>query len=125
MTYAQSPQGQFDPDVMVKKQTVQMAEDLGLNEEQTEKVAVINKKYSDKMGFVFRNAGDNREGMREKMADLRRDKNKELKLVLTEEQYKTYVEAEQKRMTERRKEEAYGPAGKSSPKRGAPRDSGK
>ena len=37
------------PEEMVKRQTEQMTNDLGLNAEQTKKVEALNKKYSEKM----------------------------------------------------------------------------
>lgn len=106
---AQPPGGQgqqFDPEAMVKRQTEQMVSDLGLNADQTKKVEALNRKYSEKMGEVFRNTGPDgdRAAMREKMTALRTEKNNELKTVLTEAQMKKFLELEEQRMTERRQQ---------------------
>lgn len=106
---AQPPGGQgrqFDPEEMVKRQTEQMVSDLGLNADQSKKVEALNRKYSEKMGELFRSAspdGD-RSAMREKMTALREEKNKELKGILTEAQMKKHLELEEQRMNERRQQ---------------------
>lgn len=121
---AQPPGGQFDPEEMVKRQTQQMVEDLGLNEAQEVKVDSLNRKYSQKMGEMFQSAQGDFQGMREKMETLREEKNAELKTILTEEQYTKHVELEKKRMEEfrsRRRDGGGGPQGTPPGRRGAPR----
>lgn len=124
--FAQPPgfgQGQFNPEDMIKRQTEQMVNDLGLNAEQAVKAEALNKKYSEKMSQLFQSTGDDREQLREKMQQLNTDKNKELKGFLTEEQYKKHIELEQKRMEERRQNMGQrGP--NQSERRGAPRGGG-
>lgn len=121
---AQPPGGQFDPEEMVRQQTQQMVEDLGLNETQEEKVDSLNRKYGQKMGEMFQSAQGDFQGMREKMETLREEKNAELKTILTEEQYTKHVELEKKRMEEfrSRRHDGGGPQGTPPGRRGAPRD---
>ncbi|HOO84602.1 MAG TPA: hypothetical protein PLS94_08570 [Prolixibacteraceae bacterium] len=125
---AQPPGGgmgmQFDPEEMVKRQTEQMTNDLGLNAEQTKKVEALNKKYSEKMSEMFQNAGEaDRSKFFEKMQTIREEKNKELKGILTDEQYKKHIELEEQRMQQRRDRAQQG--GPNQPgRRGAPRGGG-
>ena len=121
LTFAQPPQGgQFNPEEMVKKQTQEMVDSLGLNEKQAEQAGTINKKYSEKMRTLFQEGRDgDREAMREKMETMRTEKDAELAKVFTPEQFKKYKELEQKRMEERRARRSN--AGESPERRGRPR----
>lgn len=124
---AQPPGGQgrqFDRDEMVKRQTKDMVENLSLNEDQTKKVSELNEKYAEKMGEIFQNANGDFSGMREKMGKLREEKNEELKTVLTEEQFKKYLELEEKRMEEMRQRRQNGGPGPGGERRGRPRGGG-
>ena len=125
LSFAQPPQGdrQFNMEEMVKRQTKEMVDSLGLNDKQAEDVAAINKKYSEKMRTLFQESRDgDRAAMREKMMSMRTDKNAELEKILTPEQFKKYQEMEKKRMEERR---ARRNNREDSPeRRGRPRGSG-
>jgi periplasmic protein CpxP/Spy len=125
---AQPPQGggfggQLNPEEMVKRQTDEMVKDLGLDAKQTEKVSAINKKYSDKMSQLFQSSQGNREGMREKMQELSKQKNDELKTVLTAEQFTKLQDLEKQRM-ERFRQQRQGAGDQSPDKRGKQRGAG-
>jgi len=125
---AQPPMGGFqggpmNPEEMVKRQTEEMVKDLALDAKQAEKVTAINKKFADKMSEMFKNAQNDREGMRDKMMALRTQKDEELKTVLTAEQYTKYVDLEKKRMERFRQQRPQG-AGPAPDKRGKPRGTG-
>jgi len=117
------PRGQFNPEEMVKRQTDEMVKELALDAKQTEKVSAVNKKYADKMGELFQSSQGNREGMREKMQELRIQKDDELKTVLTAEQFTKYQDLEKQRM-ERFRQQRLGTGDQSPDKRGKQRGSG-
>ena len=130
MTFAQPPGppgGQMDPAEMAKKQTKEMVEDLGLDEEQATKVEAVNTKFAEKMQEMFKSGGgpggsdEEREAMHKKMDTLHSDKDADLKEILTEEQYKKYQEIEKKKMEERRQH--MGDGDDSSDRRGRSRES--
>ena len=79
-TYAQ--QGNGDPEVAAKNITDRMVKNLKLNDEQTKQVLVINKEFIEK-AQKSRAAGNNDE--------LLDEQKKELKKVLTESQFSTYL----------------------------------
>nr|WP_321406306.1 DUF4890 domain-containing protein [uncultured Carboxylicivirga sp.] len=98
---ASQAQNRPSPEERVKQQTEQMAKDLNLTEKQKEQVTELNKKFGEKMKKMRdENQGD-REKMREAMGAMRTERNTELKKILTDEQYKKYLELEEKRMKER------------------------
>ena len=124
LSFAQAPQGgrQFNLEEMVKRQTQEMVDSLGLDEKKAEQAAAINKKYSEKMRTLFQEGRDgNREAMREKMKTMRTEKDAELEKVFTPEQFKKYKELEKKKMEERRERRNNG--GDSPDRRGRPRGS--
>ncbi|MDA3929902.1 MAG: hypothetical protein PF541_13200 [Prolixibacteraceae bacterium] len=124
LSVAQGPGGQrpnFDPDEMVKRQTDEMVENLGLSDEQAIQVKALNEKYGKKMGEAFQNAGEDRSSMRETMQTIRKEKDAELMDVLTEEQFTKYQDIEKKRredMRQRRQENRDNPAEKRGRQRG-------
>jgi protein CpxP len=102
--------GNFDPKEMAKRQTEQLTEELDLNKDQQKKVLELNEKYSEKMSAMFqdmRSGGGDREAMREKMGKMREEQNKEMKKLLTEDQYKKY----EKYLEERRSRRGQGGPG--------------
>jgi periplasmic protein CpxP/Spy len=102
--------GNFDPKEMAKRQTEQLTEELDLNKDQQKKVLELNEKYSEKMSAMFqdmRSGGGDREAMREKMGKMREEQNKEMKKLLTEDQYKKY----EKYLEERRSSRGQGGPG--------------
>jgi len=101
--------GQMDPKERAKKSTEQMSERLGLTEDQTKKVEVINLDAADKMSDAFAAASGDREAMRAVMTDINKEKDKKLKAVLTEDQWKEY----EKMVTEQRQRRSQGNGGRS------------
>ena len=100
----------FDPKERAKRQTEELTEQLGLNKDQQKKVGELNEKYSEKMTAMFedmRGGGGDREAMREKMTKLRDEQNKEMKKILTDDQYKKY----EKYLEERRSRRGSGGPG--------------
>lgn len=87
---AQQGQGgrsNMDPKEMAKRQTDQMKASLELTAEQLPKVEALNLKYAEKMDAVRANAQGDRDAMRSAMMPLRAEKDKELKELLTVEQW--------------------------------------
>ncbi len=95
--FSQSRQNR-SPEEMAKQQTEWMTKELTLDEGQVEKVSVINLKYSKDLQKTWQQNQGNREAMRSAMTKLTEEKDKELKKVLTEDQFKLY----QKKVAERR-----------------------
>ena len=111
MSMAQ-PGGQrnMDPEEMAKRQTEQLKEALGLNEDQEKKVYDLNLENAKKRAEMFeemRESGSGFEGMRDKMEALREDENKKMKAILTDEQWTKY----EKYMEERRNRRGQGRPG--------------
>lgn len=77
----------MNPEKRAEQQTAQMTEKLSLSEAQTGKVKEINLKYANKMKEARDAADGDWSSMRETMTALRDEQDKELKTVLTEEQY--------------------------------------
>lgn len=96
----------FDPKEMAKRQTEELTKQLDLNKDQQKKVLELNEKYANKMSEM-RNGGGDREAMREKMTKMREEQNKEMKKILTEDQYKKY----EKYLEERRSRRGQGGPG--------------
>lgn len=112
VTVAQNrSQRDFDPKERAKRQTEELTKELDLNKDQQKKVLEMNEKYSEKMSAMFedmRSGGGDREAMREKMGKLRDEQNKEMKKILTEDQYKKY----EKYLEERRSRRGSGGSGR-------------
>ncbi|WP_167608106.1 DUF4890 domain-containing protein [Maribellus sediminis] len=109
MAQNQGPRN-FDPKEMAKRQTEELTEQLDLNKDQQKKVLELNEKYGNKMSEMrddMRNGGGDREAMREKMTKMREEQNKEMKKILTEDQYKKY----EKYLEERRSRRGQGGPG--------------
>jgi periplasmic protein CpxP/Spy len=111
ISLAQNRDGQrnFDPVESAKKQTEQLKELLGLKKDQEKKVYEVNLKASKQMAEMRKSmqASGNREGMREKIGEMREESNKEMKKILTEDQYKKY----EKYLEERRSRRGQGGGG--------------
>lgn len=113
---------EFNPEEMAKNRTEEAVKKYGLNEEQAAKLLDLNKRFSDKMRPMRRDMRQGRPGgnrdrkmevsdsarkemrqrpdMRTRMEDMRKqmdEYNKELKGILTEEQFKAYEKDEQAR----------------------------
>ncbi|GAB5475087.1 MAG: hypothetical protein Mars2KO_31860 [Maribacter sp.] len=78
-----------DAKEMADYQTETMITELDLNEEQREKVSVINSKYSEKSADLM-NAEGSMFGKIGDMKAINKAKNKELEKVLSEEQMEKY-----------------------------------
>lgn len=103
-------QRNFDPKEMAKRQTEELTKTLDLNKDQQKKVLALNNEMGEKMSAMredMRDGGGDREAMREKMNKLRDEQNKEMKKILTEDQYKKY----EKYLEERRARRGQGRPG--------------
>lgn len=100
-------QRQLDPEEMAKKQTQTLKTELALNEDQAEKMEKVlfsSYKEMSELRQEMRQT-ENRSGMREQMTSLRAKQEKEIKKILSEEQFKKY----KKMMEERRERRGEGP----------------
>lgn len=87
--------------------TERMTEKLGLSSEQEAQVEAINLKYADKIAALRSESESERKEKRKAIKALFEEKDKELKAVLTEEQYQQYREhkkAMHKKMKHKRNE---------------------
>ena len=80
------------PEKMAEKQTAQMVKELGINDMQTSQITSINLAYAKEMQEAHKANKDNRDAMKEISSAIQSRKNAEMKLVLTEAQFKTYGE---------------------------------
>jgi hypothetical protein len=79
------------PEEMAKRQTDQIKEKCGLDKAQEKKVYDLQLESSKKMAKMREEMqGGDRDSMRDKMAKMREDQNKEMKKILTAEQYVKY-----------------------------------
>lgn len=101
--FAQQGRGarNMDPKEFAQRQTTQMKQSLALTEEQLPKIEKLNLEYAEKMKVVRDQAGDDREAMRSKVMAMMKEKDAELKKVLTSEQW-TKFEADRKERMQNR-----------------------
>lgn len=79
------------PEEMAKRQTDQIKEKCGLDKAQEKKVYDLNLEASKKMAKMREQMqGGDRDSMRDKMTKMRDEQNKEMKKILTAEQYVKY-----------------------------------
>lgn len=100
-------QREFNPENMAKRQTEELKEKLGLDKAQEKKVYELNLESGKKMAAMrgdMQMGGGDRDKMREKFGKLRDDQNKEMKKVLSEDQYTKY----EKYLEERRAQRSQG-----------------
>jgi len=102
-------QRQFNPEEMAKRQTAQFKTDLELNDTQAEKMEkALLKSYKDMSTLRQEmNGEEDRSKMGEKMREWRENQQKEMKKILTEDQFAKY----EKLMEERRTNRRGGPGG--------------
>ena len=102
-------QRQFNPEEMAKRQTEQFKTELKLNDTQAEKMEkVLQASYKEMSTLREEMRGEeDRTKMREKMTEWRTDQQKEIKKILTDEQFVKY----EKLMEERRANRRGGPGG--------------
>ncbi|MDR1380552.1 MAG: DUF4890 domain-containing protein [Tannerella sp.] len=94
MATAQQPGGRNigTPEERAKIQTVQLDSLVKLTDDQKAKIETVNLDLSKKMIDAFRNGQSSREDRRAKMEELSAERLKQYKAILTEEQYKKYVD---------------------------------
>ncbi len=99
----------MDPEKMSEMQTAQMVKELGLNDEQAAKVGEINLKFAKEMKEMMGEPGSQQERpSREKMQEVMKQRNDELKSILSDEQFETMLKNSKERMH-------HGPGGPGGP----------
>lgn len=103
---------QFSPEDMAKRQTEQMGETLKMSKDLQQKVYDLNLKYAKKSAEMFQGGGGfrdmsdaDRQKMREKREALNKEKDAEMKKLLSADQFKAYEkyqEEARQRMQQRR-----------------------
>jgi Spy/CpxP family protein refolding chaperone len=84
-----------------QQQIDNLKKELVLTKEQNTKFDAIYKEYNDKVQAARDAAGDNREGMREKMQGLSKDRDAKIEKILTPEQVKKWKDYQAKLQAER------------------------
>lgn len=85
----------------MKAQFKESKERLALTPDQEKSFIAINKKYAPEMKAVKQSETDRKE-KHQKMKDLRDRKNDEIKAMLSEKQYQTYLEIQKERKQHRK-----------------------
>jgi len=94
----------------IKENVENTAKTLKLNDEQHKKALAVEMDFYNKMQIEFqkmRSQGGpptDREAMREKMMKMRDDRNAEYKAILTPDQYKQFIDLQEKRRSEMREQ---------------------
>lgn len=98
----QPGQRSIDPEIMAKRQTAQLKEELQLNEDQEKQVYEIKLESGKKFQAIRKEMqpGKRFDGMREKFAAIREVEDEQLKKALTEAQWEKYQEYLKKRREE-------------------------
>lgn len=109
---------EFTPEQMAQRQADRIKEACGINDEQYAKLKEHFMAQSEAMQKAFKNRSDQQRMSREEMQKLREEGEKEIKQILTEEQYAKYQEMQKK--TRRRpfngpRSGGRGPRGGSAP----------
>lgn len=108
ITIAQNRGGRdFNPEDMAKRQTEELKKACDLDETQETKVYDLNLKSAKEMSEMRKDGGGDREAMREKMGEMRKTQNAEMKKILSDDQYEKY----EKYLEERRKQRGGGQGG--------------
>lgn len=95
----------FDPEERAKSQTEQLKKALDLDKDQEKKVYALNLKAGKEMAEMrkdMQGGGGDREAMREKFGAMREKQNKEMKKILSDDQYKEYEKFVKEQMERRR-----------------------
>ncbi|WP_163325139.1 hypothetical protein [Draconibacterium mangrovi] len=97
-------QRQFNPEEMAKRQTAQFKTDLELNDTQAEKMEKVLLASYKEMGAMRQEMSgeEDRTKMREKMTEWRTNQQKEIKKILTDEQFLKYEKLMEERRANRR-----------------------
>ncbi len=104
--YAQKGNRRSAEDI-AKQQTKWMVEELSLDDAQAEKVSAINLNFTNQMFSAREKHMGDRDAMQAEMKKYRKEKEAELKKVLTEDQFKLY----EKRVAEMREQRKNGRGG--------------
>ena len=93
------------PEEMAKKQTAELKEKCGLDKDQEKKVYDMSLKSGKEMAKMRKDmqGGGDRDAMREKMMKMREDQNKEMKKILSADQYKKYEQYLEERRAARQR----------------------
>ena len=81
----------------VEQQMTRLTEQLTLTDEQKPKVQKVLEASSKKMQELRNDSSLDQQGRREKMRPIMEEQNKEMKKILTEEQFKKYEDMQQRR----------------------------
>jgi len=93
-----------------QQQIDNLKKELTLTKDQNTKFDAIYKEYNEKVQAARDAAGDNREGMREKMQQLSKDRDAKVEKLLTPEQVKKWKDYQAKLQAERQNMQR-GPGG--------------
>lgn len=94
----------------IKENVDQLAETLDLNNHQHKKILAIDMDFYNKMQIErqkmmnMERTEENRNAMREKMRKMNDERNKQYEEVLNPEQYKKFIEIQEKRRSEMRQQ---------------------
>ena len=111
----------------IKERAGNTAKALELNEEQHKKIEAVDMDFYNKMQIERQKMGSaggpppDREAMREKMMQMRDDRNAQYEQILTPEQYKKFLELQEQRRNEMRQQREQGnpeEGGEQRPERG-------
>ncbi len=97
-------QRNFDPVESAKKQTAELKKELDLNKDQEKKVYKLNLDAANEMAEMrkeMQSGGGDREAMRAKFGEMRKEQNKAMKKILTEDQFKKYLKYVEKKRAQR------------------------
>ncbi len=97
-------QRRFNPEEMAKRQSSYVIDNItSLTVVQKDSVQVIFNKSAKVISEIFSNNSGDRQAMRQKMQQLRSDRDKELQAVFTKDQFKQYQELMEKARNSRRR----------------------
>lgn len=115
--------GQAMTEEDIKENAEKTAKTLELNDDQSKKILAIDMDFYNKMQIErqkmmnMERTEENRDAMRSKMTKMRDDRNKQYQEVLTDDQYKKFVEIQDQRRSEMQKQRQEGnPDGSQTPK---------
>ena len=107
--------GTKDPAVMeqraherAEKRSAAMAQDLGLSAEQAEKVKPINERFAKEVAQL-KQAGGPDDARKARLKILRETRDRDLKTILTEEQFSKFIELREARKDDTEDDEVKAP----------------
>jgi periplasmic protein CpxP/Spy len=90
-----------NPDKKIEKRVQKMKEDLNLSDDQVNKITAIFKEARQKQ-VELRNSGADSASMRKSMREINKETRSQVKLVLSEEQRKKWVDLMKQRREEKK-----------------------